>query len=97
MIDPAWLYAVHPDPAITPGTTTPIADALHWAHLDFFITLGAATASLVQIVVVIRTLVQVTRGHRQQAELLRMQHSAYERQDEIFRALGLPGPGDRKK
>ena len=66
-----WL-AVSPSPAITPGTTTPIRDALHWAMLDGLITLGALVASIVQIIAVLRTLRSVTVGRKQQAELRAM-------------------------
>jgi hypothetical protein len=85
-----WL-AVSPTPAprITPGTTTPIGDLLMWAHLDFFITLGALLASIAQIVAVLRTLLAVTKGRGQQAELIRMQQLAFDRQAVIMRYLGL--------
>lgn len=59
-----------PTPAITPGTTTPIQDALHWAHLDFVITLGALVASAAQIIGVFRTLFVATRAAREQARIL---------------------------
>lgn len=95
-----WL-AVSPSPAITPGTTTPIRDALHWAMLDGLITLGALVASIVQIIAVLRTLRSVTVGRKQQAELRAMMTTAFARQEAIADALGLadetarPGrPGD---
>jgi arylsulfatase A-like enzyme len=80
---------VAPGPAVTPGTTTPIADVLMWAHLDFFITLGALLASLAQIVAVLRTLWAVTKGRGQQAQLIEMQRLAFDRQGVILRHLGL--------
>jgi hypothetical protein len=80
-----------PSPVVTPGTTTPVQDALHWAMADFLITLGAALASLVQIIAVLRTLSSVGRGRKQQAELLAMQHRAYERQAAIMAHLGIAG------
>jgi hypothetical protein len=82
----AWLAAGGP---LKPGTTTPIADVLHWAMLDGLITLGAAVASVVQIIAVFRTLGAVTKGRAHQAELLRRQDLAFARQEQIMRHLGI--------
>lgn len=71
------------------ATTTPIADVLHWAMLDGLITLGALIGSIVQIVVVLRTLYSVTVGRREQARIVEMQQTAYDRQAIILRYLGL--------
>jgi hypothetical protein len=81
-----------PGPKLTPGTTTPIADALHWAMLDFVVTLGAAVAAVVQIIAVFRTLASVGHGRKQQAELTRMAHEAYLRQIAVLEYLGLADP-----
>lgn len=80
------------------ASTTPIADVLHWAMLDGLVTLGALVASLVQIVVVLRTLASVTVGRKQQAELLHRQELAFARQERIMAALGITDPdGDEPK
>jgi hypothetical protein len=85
-----------PGPRITPGTTTPIADVLTWAHLEVFVTLGALVASIAQFIAVLRTLGFVTRGRRQQAELIRMQRAAFDRQALIMRYLGLEDDPESK-
>lgn len=76
-------------PILTPGTTTPIADLLRSLHLEILITIGAAVASLVQIIAVFRTLASVGHGRKQQAELIRKQEAAYVRQEAILRRLGI--------
>ena len=89
----AWLVLLspspNPTPIVSPGSTTPIQDWLMWAHLDFFITLGALIAQLAQIVAVFRTLVVATRSQRRQADLVRRQIVAYERQEQLLRYLGI--------
>jgi hypothetical protein len=84
---------IDPTPVVSPGSTTPIADVLRWAMLDGLITLGAAVGSVASIIGVYRTLVVVTRGRRQQDELVRMQRQAFDRQAIILRYLGLDEPG----
>jgi hypothetical protein len=47
---------------VTPAaTTTPVADLLTWAHLDFLVTLGALLAAVSTGVGVWRNLVIMTR------------------------------------
>lgn len=87
-----WLAAPTPDPTL--GTTTPVADVLHWAMLDGLITFGALILAAVQVVVVLRTLASVTVGRKQQAELLRKQELAFARQERILAALGLADDAD---
>lgn len=98
----AWLAtAPAPDPVITPGTTTPVQDALHYAHLDFLISIGSAIGAIASIVGVYRTLIVATRGHKQQAEITRMAHEAYRRQQIVLDYLGItdtgaaPGAGEQ--
>jgi hypothetical protein len=82
-----------PTPIVTPGSTSPIADILHWAMLDGLITIGAAIGSIASIIGVYRTLVVVTRGRRQQDELVAMQRRAFARQAVILAYLGIDDQG----
>jgi hypothetical protein len=92
----SWLAAVAagptPSPKLTPGTTTPVADVLHWAQLDVLITALALLATAAQIIGVFRTLWVATAGRRGQAELARMAHESYRRQLAIMAYLGIADP-----
>jgi hypothetical protein len=86
-----------PGPKLSPGTTTPIQDALHWAELDFLITAGALLATLAQILGVYRTLVVVTRSQRHQRDVLAQLEQGTRQQAAILAKLaqlveGIRGP-----
>lgn len=63
-----WTLDPSPSPVISPGTTTPVADLLFWAHLEAVVTIGALITSLAGWVGVFRTLVVATRTRRAQVK-----------------------------